>query len=70
MGNKPKKIPFARLKGLRAEQGLSMAAMAKIIGISEVSYLHKENGKTDFKSSEMAIIKRFFKVSADEIFFS
>lgn len=70
MGNKLKKIPFARLKGLRAEHGISMASMAKIVGISEVSYLHKENGKVDFKASEMAILKKYFKVSADELFFS
>lgn len=69
MANKAKKIPFARLKGLRAERGLTMADIAKIIGISEGSYLAKENGRNDFKSSEMSILRKYFKTSADELFF-
>jgi len=69
MGNKVKKVPNASLKGLRAEHGLSMAAMAKIIGISETSYLAKENNKRDWRSSEMFIMKKYFKRSMDYIFF-
>ena len=38
-----KKQPNASLKALRASYGLSMAVMAKILGISETSYLAKEN---------------------------
>ena len=68
MANKKKIIPFAILKGLRAERGMSQADVAKIVGISEGSYLHKENGKRDFTSTEMRIIKRFFKVSLDALF--
>lgn len=63
-----KKIPYARLKGLRAEKGLSQANLAKIIGISEGSYLAKENGTKDWKSSEMIIIARYFKSSLDDLF--
>ena len=68
MANKTKKIPFAKIKGLRAERQMSMANMAKIIGISEGSYLAKENGTKDWKSSEMIIVARYFKHSLDELF--
>lgn len=68
MANKTKKIPFARLKGLRAERDLSMADMAKIVGMSEGSYLAKENGTRDWKSSEMTIMARYFKSTLDDLF--
>lgn len=68
MANKVKKIPSARIKGLRAERGLSQAALAKIIGITEGSYSLKESGKFDWKSSEMFILRRYFKVPLDELF--
>jgi len=68
MANKAKKIPHAAIKGLRAEQDISMAQMAKIIGICEGSYLAKENGTREWRSSEMVGIARFFKRSLDELF--
>lgn len=68
MANKVKKIPSAKIKGLRAEQGLSQANMAKIVGITEGSYSLKESGKFDWKSSEMFVLRRFFKMSLDELF--
>ena len=64
-----KKQPNASLKALRASYGLSMAAMAKILGISETSYLAKENNKRDWRSSEMFMMRKYFKLSLDEIFF-
>lgn len=69
MVNKMKKLPNASLKALRAEHGLSMAEMAKVLGISETSYLAKENNKRDWKSSEMFMLRKYFKLSLDEIFF-
>jgi DNA-binding XRE family transcriptional regulator len=68
MANKIKKIPYARIKGLRAERQMSMASMAKIVGISEGSYLARENGTKEWKSSEMIIMSRYFKHSLDELF--
>ena len=68
MANKVKKIPSARIKGLRAEHGLSQADMAKIIGITEGSYCLKEVGKYDWKSSEMFTMRRYFKAALDELF--
>ena len=69
MGNKIKKVPNANLKGLRAERGLSMADMARILGISETSYLAKENDKRNWKSDEMFALRKYFKLPLDEIFF-
>lgn len=69
MANKAKKLPNASLKALRAERGLSMADMAKILGISETTYLAKENNKRDWKSGEMFKLRKYFKLSLDEIFF-
>lgn len=70
MANKTKKIPFAKLKGLRAERGLSMADMARICGISEGAYLAKENGSRDWKYTEMKVISTFFKESPETLFFN
>jgi len=68
MANKGKKIPSAKIKGLRAERGMSQADLAKIIGITAGSLQLKEDGKYDWKSSEMFTMRRFFKVSLDELF--
>lgn len=65
-----KKVTYPRLKGLRAEHGLSMAKMAKIIGISEGSYLAREKKQREFQISEMKVIADYFKETMEEIFFS
>jgi len=64
-----KKQPNASLKALRASYGLSMLAMSKILGISETSYMAKENNKRDWRSSEMFMMRKYFNLSLDEIFF-
>jgi DNA-binding XRE family transcriptional regulator len=68
MANKIKKIPYAKIKGLRAENRLFMADMARILRMSEGSYLAKENGTRDWKSSEMITMARYFKSTLDELF--
>jgi len=70
MANKVKKIPYAKIKGLRAERGMGMADMAKILGMSEGSYLARENGTKDWKSSEMTAMAKYFKESLDVLFLS
>ena len=71
-GKKQKKkvITYARLKGLRAQSGESMADLARILGMSESTYISRENGKREFKVSEAKIICEHFNTSAEEIFFS
>jgi len=68
MANKPKKIPYAKLKGLRAERGLFQADIAKIVGISDVSYQRREAGELDWHLTEMLILRRYFKLSMDDLF--
>ena len=63
-------VPYGRLRGLRAERGMKQSDVANIIGISSIAYTLKENGKSDFKASEMASIMKLFNASADEIFFN
>ena len=70
MIRKKRKIPNGKLKGLRAERGLSQVEMAKILGVSEGTYVAKENGLRDFSITEAGILRKFFKISSDEIFFS
>ncbi len=70
MNRKAKKMLFPRLRGLRAERGLSLESMGKICGISEQSYMDRENGKREFKRSEMGKIRDYFKVSIEEIFYN
>lgn len=65
-----KKVPFAKLKGLRAERGISMARMAKIIGVSESAYIARETGKREFKVSEAVQISKYFETPMEEIFFN
>jgi len=65
------KVTNSKVKGLRAEYGLSSADMAAIIGVSEQSYLARENGLRDFKVSEARKIKIRFKLdSVENIFFN
>lgn len=68
--SKGKKVTFAKLKGLRAEHGVSMAKMAKVIGISESAYIARETGRREFKISEARTISKYFKSSMEEIFFN
>ncbi|WP_407310618.1 helix-turn-helix transcriptional regulator [Desulfosporosinus sp. SB140] len=70
VASKNKKVTFAKLKGLRAEHGISMARMAKVIGISESAYIARETGRRDFKVSEARTISKYFKSTMEEIFFS
>ncbi len=63
------KIHFAKLKGRRAELGLSMFDMAKKLGIAESTYLSKENGKRDFTLSECKAIGKILNENPSRIFF-
>ncbi len=60
---------FRKLKGLRAERGLSQSDMAKIAGIGEDSYRKKENGERDFKLGEISKIADALEISPMEYFF-
>jgi DNA-binding XRE family transcriptional regulator len=67
--NLKKKICFTRLKGRRAELGLSMLDMSKRLGMAESTYLAKENGKRDFTLSECKAIGKILNEKPGRIFF-
>lgn len=53
-------MPHRKLKGLRAEYNITQVEMAEIIGISEQSYVSKENGQVDFRLTEIKKILEHF----------
>lgn len=57
-----------KIKGLRAENGMTQVELAKLLGMSEQSYVLKEKGRVPFKDYEIASLCKIFKVSAS-IFF-
>jgi len=54
---------------LRKIHGISQRKMAKILGINPATYSDKENGKYDFKLTEIFIIASLFNKRIEEIFF-
>ena len=50
-----------KLVKIRKENGVNQSDLAKLLGISKNSYSLKEQGKTDFKISEMFKIANHFK---------
>ena len=61
-------MKFNKLKGARAEKGYSQKDMADKIGISTDSYHLKENGKTEFKLSEVKKILDILDKEFTDIF--
>lgn len=62
-----------KLKSLRAAFGLTQKNMSEKLGISEVSYRDKENGKQVFTTKEVNVILGIFaergeRVSYEDIF--
>ncbi|MCQ2976920.1 MAG: helix-turn-helix domain-containing protein [archaeon] len=56
-----------KLKSYRALHGLTQLDMACNLGISVTNYKLKEEGRTDFKVSEIKKIQKFFNISSEEI---
>lgn len=59
--------------GFRRMLGKTQKEMAKELGIGEVTYREKENGKRDFKESEMIaflnlVNKKLVNISFEDIF--
>ena len=62
--------PNRKLKGLRAEHNLTQVELAEKLGMSEYSYIKKENGETEFKVSEVNKILEIFNARYEDIFLS
>ena len=50
-----------KLRGLRAEKGLSQKEIADLLGISSTSYNFKENGERQFTEKEVLKLFEIFK---------
>lgn len=55
------------IKELRTERGLSQAALAKEIGVSQKAVDYWERGINEPKASYIAALAEFFGVSCDEL---
>lgn len=61
------------LKQIIDESGLKKTFIAKQLGLSYQGYLRKENGSSEFKSSEIVIMKKLLRLPqslVSEIFFA
>ena len=54
-----------RLKDLRTEQGLSIAALGVQVKMGVASILRWEHGESDIKSDYLIVLAKFFDVSTD-----
>jgi putative transcriptional regulator len=57
-----------KLIALRAELGLTQAAMASLLGMSPTTYAAKEKGQSPFTVPEALKILRLFNVKFEDIF--
>ncbi len=55
------------IKELRTERGLSQAALAKEIGVSQKAVDYWERGINEPKASYIVALAEFFGVSSDEL---
>ena len=56
------------LKRLRDEAGLTQKMLAEELGMSDYSYMRKENGQTNFYDYEMFKISKYFNKPIEDIF--
>ena len=59
---------FNKLKGARAEKGYSQVEMAEKLEMSVDSYNQKENGKSEFKLSEVKNLLEILDKEFNDIF--
>ena len=61
-------VPIMKLKGLRAERGLTQTDVANAIGVTVATYCRKEAGEQDFYRREIEGIMKLFGRSYEELF--
>ena len=57
----------ARLKALREDRDYTQAQIGKIIQKSQQGYNHIETGRAELKIEDLAILCRFYNVSANYV---
>ncbi|MBC7766098.1 MAG: helix-turn-helix transcriptional regulator [Hyphomonadaceae bacterium] len=55
------------LKASRIRLGMTQKDVAKLIGIGETSYVHRENGKHDFSVMQLRKLKVALKLTNEQI---
>ena len=56
-----------RLKSLREDNDYTQTEIGKLINKSQQGYNHIETGRSELKIDDLAILCKFYKVSADYI---
>lgn len=59
-----------KLRGARAEKGMSQAKLAEAIGLSRYGYFQKEKGINSFTEIEMKKICQVLEKEVTDIFFN
>ena len=60
-------LHLERLKALREDRDLSQAEVAKVLGISQVTYSQYERGARELHMDQFKCLCEFYNVSADYI---
>lgn len=60
---------YSKLLGAMREKGVTQADVAKIAGVSETSLRSKLKNRTEFRDSEMLLIKRYLDLPNYEDYF-
>ena len=56
-----------RIRGLREDRDLNQTQVGKLLQKSQQGYSHIENGRAELKIDDLALLCRFYDVSADYI---
>ena len=54
-----------RLRNMREDHDLSQADVGRILQKSQQGYSHIENGRAELKIEDLAVLCRFYNVTAD-----
>lgn len=60
---------YSKLLGAMREKGVTQADVAKIAGVSETSLRSKLKNRTEFRDSEMLLIKKYLDLPNYEDYF-
>ena len=60
---------YSKLIGAKREKGVTQADVAKIAGVSETSLRSKLKNRTEFRDSEMLLIKKYLDLPNYEDYF-
>ena len=56
-----------KIREYRKASGYKQSDLAKLLSVTQSAYSRKENGKRGFTVSEITKLKKFFKVSYDDL---